>query len=108
VIFNFGAVCLIQNSHNLNLKREIDRSLDEHRNISTGISYYNMISNNYLYNESKNIVKADYKEVIKKYLEKLNSKNNYLEIVDKNNHVVFSNLDFKVSRDREELKNASH
>ncbi|NWK72684.1 sensor histidine kinase, partial [Bacillus paramycoides] len=107
VIFNFGAVCLIQNSHNLSLKREIDRSLDEHRNISTGISYYNMISNNYLYTESKNIVKADYKEVIKKYLEKLNSKNNYLEIVDKNNHVVFSNLDFTVSQDRAELTNAS-
>ncbi|MGG3522812.1 HAMP domain-containing sensor histidine kinase [Bacillus pseudomycoides] len=108
VIFNFGAVGLIQNSHNLNLKREIDRSLDEHRNISTGISYYNMISNNYLDIESKNIVKTDYKEVVKKYLEKLNSKNNYLEIVDKNNHVVFSNLDFTVSQDREELTNASH
>ncbi|MDM5259440.1 sensor histidine kinase [Bacillus toyonensis] len=108
VIFNFGAVCLIQNSHNLNLKREIDRSLDEHRNISTGISYYNTISNNYLYIESKNRVKADYKEVIKKYLEKLNAKNNYLEIVDKNNHVVFSNLDYTVSQDREELTNASH
>ncbi|PGU02855.1 sensor histidine kinase [Bacillus cereus] len=108
VIFNFGAVCLIQNSHNLNLKREIDRSLDEHKNISTGISYYNMISNNYLYVESKNIVKADYKEVIKKYLEKLNAKNNYLEVVDKNNHVVFSNLDFTVSQDREELTNESH
>ncbi|HDX9578925.1 TPA: HAMP domain-containing histidine kinase [Bacillus pseudomycoides] len=106
VIFNFGAVCLIQNSHNLNLKREIDRSLDEHRNISTGINYYNMLSNNYLYSESKNIAKAEDKEVIKKYLEKLNSKNNYLEIVDKNNHVVFSNLDFTVSQDREELTNA--
>ncbi|MEH6892230.1 hypothetical protein V7024_21685 [Bacillus sp. JJ864] len=69
VIFNFCAVGLIQNSHNLNLKREIDRSLDEHRNISTGISYYNMISNNYLDIESKNIVKTDYKEVVKKYLE---------------------------------------
>ncbi|WP_338749544.1 HAMP domain-containing sensor histidine kinase [Bacillus sp. FJAT-52991] len=107
IIFNLSAVFLIQNSHNLNLKREIDRSLDEHSNISAGISYYNMLSNN-LYVKSGNKVKADYKDVIKKYLENLNSNDSYLEILDKNNNVVFSNMEFKILGDREELKNVSH
>lgn len=99
IIFNFGAVFLIQNSHNLNLKREIDRSLDEQSNISAGIIYYNMIS--------ADDSKANYKETIKNYLGKVNSKGTYLEVLDKNNNVVFSNMYFKISGEREELKNAS-
>ena len=99
ITFNFGAVFLIQNSFNLNLKREIDRSLGEQSNVSAGIIYYNMIS-----------VKGsntNYKEIIKNYLGKFNSKDTYLEVLDKNNNVVFSNMYFTVSGEREELKEAS-
>lgn len=99
ITFNFGAVFLIQNSFNLNLKREIDRSLGEQSNVSAGIIYYNMIS-----------VKGsntNYKEIIKNYLGKFNSKDTYLEVLDKNNNVVFSNMYFTVPGEREELKEAS-
>ncbi|MED1093528.1 HAMP domain-containing sensor histidine kinase [Bacillus paramycoides] len=99
ITFNFGAVFLIQNSYNLNLKREIDRSLNDQRNVSAGIIYYNMIS-----------VKGssiNYKEIIKNYLGKLNSKDSYLEVLDKNNNVVFSNMYFSIPGEREELKEAS-
>lgn len=99
ITFNFGAVFLIQNSFNLNLKREIDRSLGEQNNVSAGIIYYNMIS-----------VKGsntNYKEIIKNYLGKFNSKDTYLEVLDKNNNVVFSNMYFTIPGEREELKEAS-
>ncbi|MGR3777047.1 sensor histidine kinase [Bacillus paramycoides] len=99
ITFNFGAVFLIQNSYNLNLKREIDRSLGEQSNVSAGIIYYSMIS-----------VKGsetNYKEIIKNYLKKFNSKDTYLEVLDKNNNEVFSNMYFTISGEREELKEAS-
>lgn len=99
IFFNIGAVFLIQNSHNLSLKREIDRSLSEQSNISAGIIYYNMISV-----ESNT---ADYKEIIKNYLGKFNSKDTYLEVLDKNNNVIFSNMYFKIPEEREELNVAS-
>ncbi|WP_223555951.1 sensor histidine kinase [Lysinibacillus sphaericus] len=99
ITFNFGAVFLIQNSYNLNLKREIDRSLVEQSNISVGIIYYNMIS--------VKGSKTNYKEIIKNYLEKFNSKDTYLEVLDKNNNVVFSNMYFNIPGERKELKEVS-
>ncbi|UDK96315.1 HAMP domain-containing protein [Lysinibacillus sphaericus] len=99
VAFNFGAVFIIQNSYNLTLKREIDRSLGEQSNISAGIIYYNMIS----VKSSKTIDK----EIIKNYLGKFNSKDTYLEVLDKNNNVVFSNMYFNISGERKELKEVS-
>lgn len=99
ITFNFGAVFLIQNSYNSNLKREIDRSLSEQSNVSAGIIYYNMIS--------VKGSKTNHKEIIKNYLGKFNSKDTYLEILDKNNNVVFSNMYFNISGEREELKEAS-
>ncbi len=105
LIFNFGGIFLIQNSHNLSLKREIDRSLGEHNNISAEISYYNMISNNYLYMYATEKIEDNYKKIIKNYLGKVNSKDIYLEVLDEKNNVVFSNLNFKILGEREELKN---
>lgn len=107
ISLNFGSIFLIENSHNLNLKREIDRSISEQSNILSGISYYNMISNYYLNTDSKEDSKSNYKEIIKNYLKKINSEDIYLEVLDKNNDVVFSNLKFKVLGEREELKNVS-
>lgn len=66
-----------------------------------------MISNYYLNTDSKEDSKSNYKEIIKNYLKKINSEDIYLEVLDKNNDVVFSNLKFKVLGEREELKNVS-
>ncbi|KAJ50943.1 signal transduction histidine kinase, partial [Clostridium tetanomorphum DSM 665] len=44
ISLNFGSIFLIENSHNLNLKREIDRSISEQSNILSGISYYKILS----------------------------------------------------------------
>lgn len=106
IIFNFGAWFLTQNSHNLNLKREIDRSLSEHNNLSAGISYYSVFSNNYLFTNSVKYGENNDKEIIKDFLESVNSKDIYLEVLDENNNQVFSNLDFEVLVEREELKKA--
>ncbi|WP_027626576.1 sensor histidine kinase [Clostridium lundense] len=108
ISLNFGSIFLIENSHNLNLKREIDRSINEQSNILSGISYYNMISNYYLDTDLEENSKSKSKEIIKNYLKKINSKDIYLEVLDKNNDVVFTNLKFKVPREREELKNVSY
>lgn len=108
ISLNFGSIFLIENSHNLNLKREIDRSINEQSNILSGISYYNMISNYYLDTDLKENSKYESKEIIKNYLKKINSKDIYLEVLGKNNDVVFTNLKFKVSREREELKNVCY
>ncbi|MGH4122265.1 MAG: ATP-binding protein [Clostridium sp.] len=106
VIFNFGGIFLIQNSHNLSLKREIDRSLGEHKNISAGISYYNMISNSYLYMGESEKIEGNYKKTIKNYLGKVTSKEIYLEVLGENDNVIFTNIDFKALGEREEVKNA--
>ncbi|MEW9094640.1 MAG: HAMP domain-containing sensor histidine kinase [Clostridiaceae bacterium] len=106
IIFNLGGVFLIQNNHNLSLRREIDRSLGEHSNISAGITYYNIISNNYLHMDLVKDSEDNYKEIIKDYLGKVDSKDIYLEVLNKNNNVIFSNLDFKVPEEREEIEKA--
>lgn len=108
IIFNFGGVFLIQNSYNLSLNREVNRSLDEYSNILSSIKYYNIIANNSLYLDSEKHGKPNYKETIKSYLEKFAYRDTYLEILDENNKKVFSTLDFDVKGEREELENATH
>ncbi|GAA0738862.1 HAMP domain-containing sensor histidine kinase [Clostridium oceanicum] len=110
IIFNLGAYILIENSHNLNLKRSINRGLEEHSRISTGISFNINLIKKYsevypgkyyqdYYSENNNVNK----KVIKEYLGKFND-DIYLEVVNQDNETVFTNLDFKVLGERQELK----
>ncbi len=100
VTFNFGGYFLIEKSHNLNLKREVDRGLSEHFSIYTSIIYYTLFS---IRLNPNNLADSN-KEVMTNYLENFNNKDIYLEVLDEDNAIVFSNLDFEILEEREELK----
>lgn len=99
VIFNLGACFLIEHTHNLSLKREIDRGLNEHSRIYTGMEFNIKLIENYY----KEISKSN-KEIIGEYLQNFNNDNIYLEVLDEKNNIIFSNLEFKLLVEREELK----
>ncbi|MCY6369927.1 sensor histidine kinase [Clostridium ganghwense] len=101
VIFNLGACFLIEHTHNLSLKREIDRGLNEHSRIYTAMNFNIKIIGNY----HKKSFDSD-REIIKTYLENFKSNDMYLEVLDEKNNIIFSNLDFKILEEREELKKA--
>ncbi|MTI67970.1 MAG: HAMP domain-containing histidine kinase [Firmicutes bacterium] len=103
ITFNLGGFFLIENSHNFSLKREMDRGLSEHYSIYTAITYYTLVSNSLLKNNSID----SNNEVITDYLKTFDNENAYLEVLDKNNSVVFSNIDLEIPKERVEIKKAS-
>lgn len=109
IIFNLGAYILIENSHNLNLKRSINRGLEEHSRISTGISFNINLVEKYskiYFKENHGKYYRDIRlnaKIIKEYLGKFND-DIYLEVVNQENGTVFTNLDFEIPVERQELK----
>lgn len=101
VVFNTGGVFLLENSHNLNLNREIERALSEHYSIYSGAKMIIEDRKTYLQVFEKNILEI----MMKQYLESSNDEKIYIEILDKNNNEIFSNIDIKVEGERVELKN---
>ncbi|MCM1988708.1 HAMP domain-containing sensor histidine kinase [Oceanirhabdus seepicola] len=102
IAFNLGGYFLIEKSHNLNLEREIDRGLSEHYSIYTGIIYYTIFPSGL----NPNSLSDSNKDVMINYLKSFNNKNMYLEVLDEDNSMVFSNLDFHIYEEREEIKSA--
>ncbi|WP_026895647.1 sensor histidine kinase [Clostridiisalibacter paucivorans] len=105
VIFNIGAYFLIENSHELSLKREVNRGLSEHLSIYSGVkSSIASISS-----ISKKLDKFFYEKniyfVLKDYIKTFNDENIYIEVLDINNNQIFSNLDIKIDKRRAELEN---
>ncbi|MCY6356168.1 sensor histidine kinase [Clostridium sp. ZS2-4] len=99
IMFNLGACFLIEHTYNLSLQREIHRGLNEHSRIYTGMDFNLKLINDYY----KKIWESDEK-IIKGYLQNFNDDNMYLEVLNENNNIIFSNLDFQISGEREELK----
>lgn len=107
IVFNLGVIFFIENSSNLSLKREINRSLTEHKTISEGLDFYNKISNTYVYENTSEFNTYIYEKSIQNYFDQINYKDIYLEVLDKENNVIFNNLPFKIPEEREELQDSS-
>lgn len=103
-IFNIGAVFIIENSHDLNLQREIDRGLNEHLSIYSGINVIFSVDKDNIV-EKKDIKTNFLNIIITDFLAKFNDENVFIEILDKNNEKVFSSFKLAVKEDRPELIN---
>ncbi|SFB04044.1 sensor histidine kinase [Clostridium frigidicarnis] len=106
--FNLAGILIIDKIHDENLRREVNRCLSEHLSIYSGINLSIPI-NDILRRYSRNI--SSDKEVlynaINDYYNKNNDKSIYIELLDKDNKSVFSNITFKLPEDREEIKSLS-
>lgn len=101
IIFNIGGIFLLENSHNLSLDREIERGLSEHSSIYSGVKMIIKDRKTYSQVFEKNILGI----MMKRYLESSNDEKIYIEILDKDNNEIFSNIDMKIEGERVELKN---
>ncbi|MEJ8553805.1 sensor histidine kinase [Tepidibacter sp. Z1-5] len=98
IMFNIGAYFLIENSHNLSLKREVNRGLSDHLNAYLGVksiitSIKEPVSEEFMY------------YILKNYMKNFKDEKTYIEILDSNNNEIFSNLNFNIKGNRVELKN---
>ncbi|MFD3156941.1 sensor histidine kinase [Haloimpatiens sp. FM7330] len=104
LIFNCAGIVLIENIHNKMLKIEVDRCLSEHLNIYSSVNLSIPIYDT-LKRYSRNIKYDDeiLINVINNYYKKNENKNVYMEILDLNNSKIFSNIDFELPENREEI-----
>ncbi|MBU5591533.1 HAMP domain-containing histidine kinase [Clostridium sp. MSJ-4] len=107
--FNFAGVLIIEKFHNEALKREVNRCLSEHLSIYSGINLSIPI-NDTLRRYSRNISSDD--EIlynsINNYYKRNNDENVYIEILGENNKNIFSNINFELPENREELQSLEH
>ncbi|WP_032122367.1 HAMP domain-containing sensor histidine kinase [Clostridium amazonitimonense] len=103
--FNFAGILIIEKFHNEALKREVNRCLSEHLSIYSGINLSIPI-NDTLRRYSRNISSDD--EIlynsINNYYKRNNDENVYIEILGENNKNIFSNINFELPENREELQ----
>lgn len=103
-VFNIGGFSLVANSHNLSLQREIDRGLSEHSSFQSVINVNMLIFGNGQGNPIKDYQYKLLKEIINSYVNSFNDSDAYIELLDKNNNPIFTNIDFDIKGEREELK----
>ncbi|WFD09502.1 sensor histidine kinase [Tepidibacter hydrothermalis] len=101
IIFNLGGVFLIESMHSLSLDREIERGLSEHLSIYSGMKLIGKYRMNYDEKFNKDMLSVSMRD----FLKSVNDEKIRIEILDRYNNTVFSNLNFHVSKEREELKN---
>ncbi|WFD09857.1 sensor histidine kinase [Tepidibacter hydrothermalis] len=101
IVFNIGGIFLLENSHNLSLNREIERGLSEHSSIYSGVKMIIKDRKTYSQVFEKNVLEI----MMKRYLESSNDEKIYIEILDKDNNEIFSNIDMEIEGERVELKN---
>lgn len=101
IIFNLGGVFLIESMHSLSLDREIERGLSEHLSIYSGMELIGKYRLAYDEKFNKDMLCVTMKDFFKSF----HDEKIHIEILDRYNNTVFSNLDFHVSKEREELKN---
>ncbi len=98
IMFNIGAYFLIENSHNLSLKRELNRGLSDHLNSYLGVksiitSIKEPFSEEFIY------------VILKNYMKNFKNEKTYIEILDSDNNEIFSNLNLNIKEKRVELEN---
>lgn len=103
ISFNLAGVAIIERIYNKSINREVKESLDEHKNIVSeidiSIHMFNRIRSIDHSSSSKSI-----QDLIKEYVNTFRTGGEYIEILDMKNEEIFSNLDFKPPKYREELK----
>lgn len=103
-IFNLGGIIVIENSHNLGLKKEIDRGLSEHLSIYSGVRIILSATKNstMMYEKNENDI---LNSIIKGFLSNFNDQDINIELLDENNNKIFSSTNIKLPDEREEFQN---
>ncbi len=103
-IFNLGGIIVIENNHNLSLKKEVDRGLSEHLSIYSGVRIILSATKNstMMYEKNENDI---LNSIIKGFLSNFNDEDINIELLDENNNKIFSSTDIKLPDKREEFQN---
>ena len=103
-IFNLGGIIVIENSHNLGLKKEVDRGLSEHLSIYSGVRIILSATKNstMMYEKNENDI---LNSIIKGFLSNFNDQDINIELLDENNNKIFSSTEIKLPDEREEFQN---
>ncbi len=96
--FNIAGIAILEKIHNETLNREVQRNLSEQKSISYIL---NMNFSKYKTEINSN----DINDFINRYLKEFNEEKIYIEILDKNDNTVFTNLNFNIPNKRDELNN---
>lgn len=104
-VFNIAGFFLVENSHNLSLHREIDRGLSEQGSLKSGIKMNLSIIKYMAKSSEKDSDDTLLKKIVDNYAKNTNHNNAYIEILDKDDNTIFTNINFKIKGNREELKN---
>lgn len=104
LIFNSAGILIVEKNHDESLTREVNRCLSEHLSIYSGINLSIPVYD-ILKRYSRNVSADDEILVnsINDYYKKYSDKNVYMQILDANNKSIFSNINFKLPDNREEL-----
>ncbi|KLE16315.1 HAMP domain-containing sensor histidine kinase [Clostridium sp. C8] len=102
-VFNVVAWIIIESSFNKNLEKEIKLALNEQLTIYSGLeTTSNILSDEF---ESNLSFFNEFLEMyLKSYMKYYKANNVYLEVIDNENNIIFSNLDINNYENREELK----
>lgn len=103
-VFTLAGILLIEHSADESTRKIIRSSLNEYKSMQAGIIYNIQTRNGVIFEGMDGKSKVEYKEALNGYLERIPSEELYFEVLDWNNRVIFSNLDFVVPMEREELK----
>lgn len=105
IVFNIAGFFLVESSHNLSLYREIERGLSEQGSLISGIKMNLSIIKYMPTYSDKDSQEALLKKIVNNYANNLSDKNAYIEILDKDDNNIFTNINFNIKGKREELKN---
>ncbi|MCT4620626.1 MAG: HAMP domain-containing histidine kinase [Marinisporobacter sp.] len=103
LIFNLAGIIFIEKNHNASLKREVNRCFNEALTIYSGVD----TSLPAFRTLDRYIDLSDFnRKIIYKFADDYTKKSNgiYLEILDKKNQEIYSNIDFALPKHREEIK----
>jgi methyl-accepting chemotaxis protein len=107
LVLNMGGVILIQNAHNNLLGKEVEKCIDEQKNISADLE-----ANDILLQERESWDKHSYakrkpvQSLVSEYIESNNTINGYdkcLEILNLHNKVIYRNIKIPIPKKRDEI-----
>lgn len=104
VTLSLAGIMLINKIYNDSLKEEVDKGLGNQELISSELYINYRLSGDLMYLDG---LEKQLKENIYKCMNDVDKKDGYVEILDKENNIIYNDAKFKFLSDRKELKLAS-
>ncbi|WP_028594575.1 sensor histidine kinase [Paenibacillus assamensis] len=104
IIFNAASIMVIERSHNRMLEQEIDSALSQYMSIHSSVNAIVPIVRIY---DSIDYEKTVLTRIANEFVRTNKEQHVYLDIRDEKNQAIFSNIDFQMPTQREELSKLS-